>query len=372
MWQAKGICILELQMPKNWMIIMNRIFRFLHQLLFVLVLLSVNASVFSWGDGEANKTCLESERQALLKFKWGLTDHCGILSSWGIEQHRNNSCKWRGVHCSKQTGHVVKINPTSQTDFRLGCPGLTLTGNISSSLLSLQHLKHLDLSLFSMDGKQIPTFIGSLSRLRYLNLSSANFGGRIPFQLGNLSNLQYLNIANNGLNVSRLAWLSHLHKLKYLLMYSLDLRGSTDLLQVISGLPSLKHLNLGSSLLPITDYPSLSLVNTSSTLAYLDLFSCGLSNSAYDWLFNVSSNLHTLYLYNNHLKGPIPDHAFWNMTSLVNPDLSFNQISTIPRSFQDMCSLRRLNLRNNNLTGQLPWALPQLLHKKGIEGVRVN
>ncbi|XP_044505724.1 receptor-like protein EIX2 [Mangifera indica] len=184
-----------------------------------------------------------------------------------------------------------------------------------------------------MDGKQIPTFIGSLSRLRYLDLSSANFGGRIPFQLGNLSNLQYLNIANNGLNVSRLAWLSHLHKLKYLLMYSLDLRGSIDLLQVISGLPSLKHLNLGSSLLPITDYPSLSLVNTSSTLAYLDLFSCGLSNSAYDWLFNVSSNLHTLYLYNNHLKGPIPDHAFWNMTSLVNPDLSFNQISTIPRIF---------------------------------------
>lgn len=42
------------------------------------------------------------------------------------------------------------------------------------------------------------------------------------------------------------------------------------------------------------------------------------------------------------------------MTSLVNLDLSFNQISTIPTSFQDMCSLRRLNLRNNNLTGQLP------------------
>lgn len=134
--------------------------------------------------------------------------------------------------------------------------------SISSSLLSLQHLKHLDLSLFSMDGKQIPAFIGSLSSLRYLDLSSANFGGRIPFQLGNLSNLQYLNIASNGLNVIRLAWLSYLHKLKYLLMYSLDLRESTDWLKVISGLPSLKHLNLGSSLLPITDYPSLSLVNT--------------------------------------------------------------------------------------------------------------
>jgi Ran GTPase-activating protein (RanGAP) involved in mRNA processing and transport len=70
-----------------------------------------------------------------------------------------------------------------------------LRGQISSSLLALPHLKHLDLSGNLLGGNMsIPEFIGSLKSLTYLNLSNINLGGRVPPQLGNLTKLVYLDI----------------------------------------------------------------------------------------------------------------------------------------------------------------------------------
>ena len=42
--------------------------------------------------------CVERERQALLRFKHGLVDDYGILSSWNTR----DCCQWRGVQCSNQ------------------------------------------------------------------------------------------------------------------------------------------------------------------------------------------------------------------------------------------------------------------------------
>jgi Leucine-rich repeat (LRR) protein len=73
-----------------------------------------------------------------------------------------------------------------------------LVGQISPSLLSLQRLKHLDLSLNKLEGptRLFPEFLGSLKNLRYLNLSAIQFDGRISPQLGNLTKLQYLDLEN--------------------------------------------------------------------------------------------------------------------------------------------------------------------------------
>ncbi|KAJ4706240.1 Leucine-rich repeat receptor protein kinase [Melia azedarach] len=230
----------------------------------------------------------------------------------------------------------------------------SLRGNIGSSLLKLQHLHYLDLSQLDFGGKQIPEFIGSLTKLRFLDLSSANLSGTVPYQLGNLTNLQYLNIGDNEMRVRKLEWLSNLHKLKRLNLESLNLEEAADWLQVISGLPSLRWLHLASSILPTIRYPSLSLVNSSTSLEHLDLSSCGLTNSAHQWLFHVGCNLLTLVLTGNQLQGPIPDSAFSNMTSLLHLYLSFNQITGISKSFGNFSCLRTLDLYNNNLTGQLP------------------
>ncbi|KAJ4721142.1 Leucine-rich receptor-like kinase family protein [Melia azedarach] len=313
------------------------------QLLYVLVLL------LSAAFGEADRKCIAKEREALLKLKRGLEDDAGYLSSWGSEQ---DCCQWRGIHCSNRTGHVLLLSlNTFDAEFYFQ----SLRGNISSSLLELQYLNYLDLSNNDFGGSQIPDFIGSLSKLRFLDLSYANFSGRVPVQLGNLTSLQSLNIGqNDGLLFNKLEWLSHLYNLKHLHLASLKLEEATDWLQVISRLPSLIELEFQNSVLPTINSPSISLVNSSSSLAHLDLSYTNLTNSAYRWLSKIGRNLLTLDLTGNQLQGPIPDYAFWNMTSLMHFNLTSNEITGISKSFGDMCRLKTLRMNNNNLNGQLP------------------
>ena len=63
----------------------------------------------------------------------------------------------------------------------------TLVGKLSPTLLELEHLKFLNLSLNDFRGTPIPSFLGSMSSLTYLNLWGASFSGLVPHQLGNLS-----------------------------------------------------------------------------------------------------------------------------------------------------------------------------------------
>ncbi|RWW40240.1 hypothetical protein BHE74_00054365 [Ensete ventricosum] len=141
---------------------------------------------------DSGARCKENEKAALLKLKQGLIDPSGRLSSWAGD---DDCCRWRGVRCSNRTGHVVQLrlrNPSPSPDD--DDDDFFLAGEISPSLLELKRLSYLDLSRNRFDGASIPGFIGSLTSLRYLNLSDAWFGGTIPHQLGNLSRLQYLDL----------------------------------------------------------------------------------------------------------------------------------------------------------------------------------
>lgn len=129
---------------------------FQHFLGYFLVLLCLEGGVME-GEADAkeiNVGCIERERQALLDFKQGVIDDYGMLSSWGNEKEERDCCKWRGIECSNHTGHVISLNLRSQS----------LGGKIRpNSLSELRHLKHLDLSFNSFQGKLINNYINNNS-----------------------------------------------------------------------------------------------------------------------------------------------------------------------------------------------------------------
>ncbi|KAL6311409.1 hypothetical protein AAG906_035501 [Vitis piasezkii] len=288
--------------------------------------------------------CIERERQALLHFKHGLVDEFGLLSSWGDDNR--DCCQWRGVQCSNQSGHIIMLHLPAPPNEEYGEFVIyqSLRGDISPSLLELEHLTHLDLSCNDFEERHIPPFLGSLSRMQYLNLSHAYFAQTVPTQLGNLSNLLSLDLSNNYLNFGNLEWLSRLSSLRHLDLSSVDLSKAIHC-------TTLLHLDLSSNDLN-SSIPEYAFGNMSS-LEYLDLSLNQLQGSIPDTVGKMVLLSH-LDLSSNQLQGSIPD-TVGKMVLLSHLDLSGNQLwGSIPDTVGNMVLLSHLALSDNQLWGSIP------------------
>ncbi|KAH9679459.1 hypothetical protein WN943_027303 [Citrus x changshan-huyou] len=130
--------------------------------------------------------------------------------------------------------------------------------------------------------------------------------------------------------------------------------GSSQQIEVVSQLHSLKTLVLRWCYLPPINPSFIWLFNLSTSIETLDLSDNHLpSSSVYPWLFNLSRNILHLDLGFNHLQGSIPK-AFQHMVSLRFLSLASNELEGgIPKFFGNMCSLNQLYLPRNKLSGQL-------------------
>ncbi|XP_058205922.1 receptor-like protein EIX1 [Rhododendron vialii] len=343
-------------------------------LFLIIVTLSVSSSY-----GNLDVPCLESEKHALLSFKKGLADPSNRLSSWDVEA---DCCTWAGVVCDNLTGRVCELhlqnpydaNYTSQAEYEAYVKQ-KLGGEVNPSLLNLKHLNYLDLSRNDFGGIPIPTFLGSLTSLRYLNLSESGFAGTVPHQLGNLSSLRSLGLKGPNpyglqggvfkLDVENLDWLSRLSTLEYLDLSQVKLNKTPNWLQVINKLPSLVELRL--SYCELDHMPPLEKVNFTS-LAVLDLsrneFHALMPRSG--WIFSLGS-LVSLNLAESNFEGSLPD-MFWNLTSLRIFDASYNYLnSTLPNSLFSVNSLVSLNLRDNGFEGPIPSGLQNMTNLRELE-----
>ncbi|KAF7148585.1 hypothetical protein RHSIM_Rhsim03G0183200 [Rhododendron simsii] len=298
-------------------------------------------------------TCIEQERQALLKFKRSLTDPTRRLSTWTDE----DCCNWKGIQCDGNTSHVVKLDlvsldPDAATieanEFPFDRKKKIEANEVNPSLLELKYLEHLDLSGNNFHNIPIPIFFGSMTSLRYLNLSHSNFSGRVPHRLGNVSNLMVLDLncidtewVTNGfftfsrdvlslLTIDDFTWVSRLSSLQYLDASGMNLSRALNLNVMLNMLPSLTELRLSRC----------------------ELYSTLLVSHFY--LNSTASNIRKLDLSINSFAGEFPKFIE-NLTALRVLDLSSNYYlnSSFPLYLENLKSLEHLNLASNSFTGDV-------------------
>ncbi|XP_057868311.2 receptor-like protein EIX1 [Cryptomeria japonica] len=372
--------------------------------------------------------CRGDERSYLLDFKGGLNDSCARLSSW----QGYNCCEWQGIVCDYGTNHVIQLdlkNPYHEGDehgYQINCE---LRGKIHPALFNLQYVEHLDLSWNDFEGIAIPSQLGRLRRLTFLNLAYARFEGEVPLELGNLSALQHLDLSdyylyfsedsdnpNWRLKSSRFdQWIRSLRNLEYLAMKKVNLeKESHNWGASLSSLPNLNQIYLSHcglsgnipSLLNLTHLSHLHLRGNSfpfpvpawfqnvSSFVCLDLCGCGLSGSipseflqnslsltnlrlATNSLGGVTptsianfSKLKTLVVFGNYLEGDMPPFGspLGPPSSFLRIDLSGNNLKGgIPDCLGRLSSLQYLFLYDNQLNGYIPASLGQLSVLRQLE-----
>ncbi|KAJ0037976.1 hypothetical protein Pint_23918 [Pistacia integerrima] len=338
---------------------------------FVLAILcAITCKYASYGD-TTFPDCSDNEIEALIDFKSGLEDPEDQLSSW----QGKNCCQWRGIRCENITGAVIAI------DLQNRYGSWNLSGELRPSLIKLESLLYLDLSLNNFNDIPVPEFLGSLDNLQYLNLSKSGFSGVVPSSLGNLSGLQYLDVSTKifALSADSLEWVTGLVSLKYLAMNSVDLslvvaRRKLEKIQFLGFASNKLHGRLPSSIGNMTflNYFGLSdnaveggipsSIGKLCSLKNFDLSSNNLTGTFPEFLDvtdgcvsdNPLPSLMYLRLSNNHLHGKLPE---WlgQLENLEELTLSYNLLQgTIPAALGKLQNLTILSLDGNELNGTLP------------------
>ncbi|KAJ9555517.1 hypothetical protein OSB04_010131 [Centaurea solstitialis] len=282
-------------------------------------------------NGVSNK-CFDKERLALLDFKARLEDPDDQLSTWRAED--SDCCKWIGVACDNQTGHVTTLD-LSNYYYTVGGPLRGLGGEISPSLVNLSYLNRLDLSFNSFHGT-IPSSIGLLYQLRYLRLSHNWLHGIIPPETG-VTNFRNLSLDEPRM-IENLDWLSNLSHLQHFEMNKISLAKANHWVDVILSLRNLTYLSLQECDLSEVMHPHSSFGNSSlsSSIQFLYLTRNNLNSSMYPWLLPLTSN------------------------KLLSLDLSYNMLDEIPKDLGNLCSLTSLSLGSNSAVVNFPDSLINL------------
>ncbi|KAL5825381.1 hypothetical protein ACOSQ3_021444 [Xanthoceras sorbifolium] len=221
-----------------------------------------------------------------------------------------------------------------------------LAGTIPPEIGNLRNLTWLYLDGNKLTG-HIPPTLGHLTKLELLNLRSNQLSGQLPQEIGNLRNLTGLHLDGNKLTEHIPPTLGHLTKLEFLYLGYNNLIGPIP--HQLTQLTNLKILSLSSNLLS-GQIPLM--LGKLCILQYLDLSNNKLSGPITSQIVNCL-NLQILRLRNNSLSGIIPLEMDL-LQNLSHLDLSYNFINgTIPSQFIQF-TLTYLDISHNNLSGAIP------------------
>lgn len=325
--------------------------------------------------------CHDDERFAMLQFKETLV----VVTSTNIsadpssypkflswkskgENSTKECCSWHGVTCDEDTGHVTGLDLSSSYLFG--------SINSTSSLFRLVHLQSLNLADNHFNHSSIPSQLGHLSKLTYLNLSFSRFSGHVPIEISQLSMLSSLDLSTNrdldfeekslrmkGSNFRILV--QNLTNIKELSLKGVYIFSAVP--EILANLSSLTTLNLKGCRL-FGEFPTR--IFHLPNLEYLNVnYNKNLTGHLPE--FHTSNTLKYLWLYDTSFSGMLPS-SLVNLTQLIVLDLSSNNfVGHIHRSIGNLTNLTALDLSYNNLEGPIPSSLYQL---KSLEilGLQTN
>ena len=259
-----------------------------------------------------------------------------------------------------------------------------MSGEIPSELGNLSDLQWLDLATNRLSG-EIPSELGSLSNLEALQLHKNELSGEIPPELGSLSYLQYLWLSSNQLTGEIPAELGNLDNLEDLYLFGNQLTG--EIPAELGNLDNLEDLYLSGNLLTGCIPEGLRAVpeNDLNQLGLL-FCDCATGRAVADATDNpgLVSDCEALLAARDTLAGdatlnwsadtPI---AGWDGITLGGTPERVTQLRLIrrgltgalPSELGSLTNLRMLVLWGNLLTGAIPSELSSLANLQAMESL---
>nr|XP_043639452.1 receptor-like protein EIX2 [Erigeron canadensis] len=266
-----------------------------------------------------------------------------------------NLCKLRHIALGGNSFHDISLTSLLQSFFKCKSPRLKslslessgLSSPLPSQLGKLVYLEYLQLGNNHITGI-IPDSIGRLSFLRSLYLSKNLISGSIPNSVGGLSSLEVLDLSYNQLNGSLPDSLGQLLKLSYFdFSYNFLTGVVTD--SHFDKLAGLKYLNGISNHLSLR--PRLATWVPSFQLQFLYLSSWDLGPVIPLWL-QLQKDLIDLDISNTRISTTITKPFWSSLPNLGYLNMSHNQIQG--RLFGITASIQVLDLSSNKLSGEMP------------------
>ncbi|XP_009800742.1 receptor protein kinase-like protein ZAR1 [Nicotiana tabacum] len=237
---------------------------------------------------------LTSDGLSLLSLKSAMDDGGGtVFSDWN--ENDDTPCRWTGISCANISGssepRVVGITVS----------GKNLRGYLPSELGTLVYLRRLNLHGNNIYGS-IPDPLFNATSLHSIFLYDNNISGQLPPSICNLPRLQNLDLSNNSLSGTFSKYLRNCRQLQRLILAR----------------------NKFSGEIPVGVFPEL-------------------------------ANLEQIDLSSNSFNGSIPEDIGELKSLSGTLNLSFNHFSgRIPKSIGDLPLTVNFDLRNNNLSGEIP------------------
>ena len=226
-----------------------------------------------------------------------------------------------------------------------------ISGILPTSMGNMKSLVYLNVRGNALVGP-LPSQLGNLDRLEVLDLGMNRFTLPLPRQLGNLASLRVLNLELNRVTGTLPTEVNLLTRLEQLRLGSNRMTGA---LAIVGSLTSLKVLNLEQNRFTSISFRGAQLPNLETLTLYDNDITSRIPRQ-----FGGFISLRRLNLHSNSLQGPVPTEL-GQLQGLEELNLAYNRLTgEIPTELGVVAGLNKLELQTNRLKGNIPVTLQNL------------